>query len=768
MSRVTTCLVLVLLLALEPSPSAPVAGADSEPQAEFTTRELRPFLESYCLKCHGGEKPKGGLTLTSWRDAKDLMAQPVQLSAVIQRLKDGSMPPEGKPQPPGPERAKIVAALQQIQAKAKASPGRVTVRRLNRTEYNNTVRDLLGIDFHPADDFPGDEVGYGFDHIGDVLALSPLLLEKYLKAAERITREGLTPPQPIKPAVRRVLPREFRAEPPGMRLGRDGRFRMLEAGELRAALDAPLAGKYRLKVQAMSEPAGDEKARFSVLLDGKPLGTHVVAQEQGQRFQHEVDLTAGKHSMQVVFENPFKAPPPGGAVRRLGIAFVEIEGPHGLPPPTPPAAYQRLFAHRPGAGLPPREAARRIITPLAERAYRRPVQAVEIEKLLRLFDQSQADQEPFEESVRFMVQGLLLSPHFLFRIEGDADAAGPDREALGSFALASRLSYFLWSSMPDDELFKLARANRLQETGVLAEQVQRMLRDPKASALTDNFAGQWLQLRSLAVLSPDPGRFPEFDDELRQALARETELFFQHMLTEGRPLAEFLTADYTFLNERLARHYGIPDVRGPEFRLVRLSTEQRGGLLTQGSILTVTSNPTRTSPVKRGKWILENLLAAPPPPPPPGVGDLAEDDKAVLTGSLRQRMELHRRDPTCATCHARLDPLGFALENYDAIGRWRTQDGKFKIDPAGSLPDGQTFKNAADLRVVLAGRLEDFRRCVAEKLLTYALGRGLEAADRPHVLRVAEAGRQRGDRLVDLIVAVVQAEPFRFRQVEKR
>ena len=768
MTRGLTFSMLLFLVVLKPSPSTSFTGPGSEPLEEFTTRELRPFLETYCLKCHGGEKPKGGLSLTGWREGKDLTSASAQLSAVLERLKDGSMPPAGKPQPPAAERARIVAALQQLQAQAKAGPGRVTVRRLNRAEYNNTVRDLLGIDFRPADDFPGDEVGYGFDHIGDVLSVSPLLMEKYLKAAERIAREGLTPPPPLKPAVQRVLPREFKAEPPSMRLGRDGRFRMIDAGELRATFDAAMPGKYRLKVQAMSEPAGDEEPRLAFILDGKRLGTHVVTEAQGQRFQHEVELSSGKHTLGIVFENPFKAPPPGGGVRRLGIAYVEIEGPHDLPPPPPPPAYLRLFSHRPGPDLAPREAARRIITPLAERAFRRPVQPEEIEKLLKLFDQSQADQEGFEESVRFMVQGLLVSPHFLFRIEGTAEAADPNREVLGSFALASRLSYFLWSSMPDEELFKLARANRLQEAKVLAEQVQRMLGDPKAAALTENFAGQWLQLRSLAVLSPDPGRFPEFDDELRRALARETELFFQHLLMQGRPLVEFLTADYTFLNERLARHYGIPDVRGPEFRLVRLTTDQRGGLLTQGSILTVTSNPTRTSPVKRGKWILENLLAAPPPPPPPGVGDLAEDDQAVLTGSLRQRLELHRRDPTCATCHARLDPLGFALENYDAIGRWRTQDGSFPIDPAGSLPDGQTFKNAAELKGVLAGRLDDFRRCLAEKLLTYALGRGLEPADRPQVLRIAETARQRGDRLVDLIVAVVQSEPFRYREAEKR
>ncbi|HMP59420.1 MAG TPA: DUF1592 domain-containing protein [Gemmatales bacterium] len=766
---------------------AQAARATPPEQAADIEAHYLPLVKEFCVKCHSGPKPKGDFSLEGHRSPADLQNQPANVAKLLERLKDQSMPPEGEPAPSAEQRRQVVTALERIQRAATAHPGRVTIRRLNRAEYNNTIRDLLGVHFKPADDFPGDEVGYGFDHIGDVLSMSPLLMEKYLRAAERITVEGLTIPPPPKPEVRRVLAKEFTAEPAGARYIRDRRFRALESGELRATVPISEAGRYRFRILAAAEPAGPELPRFTVLIDGVEAKAFALEKENNQNLALEHALETGERTIAIRFDNPHRerpppppaptattpegTPPPRPAtkVRRLGIEFLEIVGPLDRPPPPPPEAYQRLFTVQPGPDLTPREAARRILAPFAERAYRRPLLPAEFDKLLGLFDASQAAEESFEESIRFVVQALLVSPHFLFRVElRSHPLAGSDREELDSFALASRLSYFLWSSLPDTELFELARADRLRDPETLAAQVRRMLKDPRARALTENFAGQWLQLRSLATLAPDPERFPEFDDELRAAFATETELFFSTMVAENRPIGEFLTADFTFLNERLAKHYGIPGVTGPEFRRVRLETPQRGGLLTHGSILSVTSNPTRTSPVKRGKWILENLLAAPPPPPPPEAGDLSEDEAVVLSGTLRQRMEQHRVNPTCATCHARLDPLGFALENYDAIGRWRTEDGKFPIDPAGSLPDGSTFKDAAELRTVLAGRLEDLRVCLAEKLLTYALGRGLEATDRPYVLRLAESARQADDRLVELMVAVVQLEPFRFRLSEKR
>lgn len=773
------------------SASSVRASADTAPKEEIdllVRRELRPFIERFCLKCHGEVKPKGNLSLASWRDSSSLAAAPQSLSAVLSRLSEGSMPPEEEAQPTESQRQAAIHLLKKIQLQGQTHPGRVTLRRLNRVEYNNTVRDLLGVDLQPADDFPGDDVGYGFDSIGDVLTMSPLLMEKYLKAAERIVQEGLTPPPPPQPQVQRVLPREFTAMPPSRRFTEGGRFRVMEQGELTATVQIEQKGIYRIRVQATAELAGDQPPRLTLYLGEKKLTTFSLESAKAQVYRAETNLEAGKLAIRLVFENPFKVMPteqptqttpatpdqspatvtPVPTVRRVGVAYFEIEGPHGLPAPPPPPAYVKLFSHRPGGDVTPREAARRIIEPLAMRAYRRPVAAAEVERLLQLFDRSQAEHESFEDSVRLMVQGLLVSPHFLFRAELHSHPAGPDREELDSFALASRLSYFLWSSMPDEELFQLAQKDRLRDPETLAAQCLRLLRNPKASALTANFAGQWLQLRSLARFSPDPARFPNFDDELRQAMVRETELFFEHMLREGRPVVEFLTADYTFLNERLARHYGISGVQGAHFRRVQLSTPQRGGLLTHGSVLAVTSNPTRTSPVKRGKWILENLLAAATPPPPPGAGDLAEDELASQSGSLRQRMEKHRRDPNCASCHARLDPLGFALENYDAIGRWRTHDGQFAIDATGTLPDGRTFAGVAELKSILADRADDLRRCLAEKLLTYALGRGCEPTDRLYLMQIVETGKRQGDRLQDYIIAVVQSEPFRYRLSQKR
>jgi hypothetical protein len=750
--------------------------------------ELRPFLERFCLKCHGELKTKGNLSLASWRDSASIVASPQSLSTVISRLSEGSMPPEEATQPSQAERQAVISLLRKLQIQGHAHPGRVTLRRLNRVEYNNTVRDLLGVDIKPADDFPGDDVGYGFDNIGDVLTMSTLLMEKYLRSAERIVQEGLTPALPPKPQIQRVLPREFTAVPPSKRFADDGRFRVIEHGELTAAVRIAQTGNYRLRVHAKAELAGKELPRLTLYLGDKKVTTFSLETSKAHVYLVETNLEAGSLVARLVFENPFKTTPtenpkpttpavsgqststatPVPLVRRVGVAYLELEGPHGLPPPPPPPAYVKLFSHRPNGDITPREAARRIIEPLATRAFRRPVTTAEVDRLLQLFDRSQAENESFEDSVRLMVQGLLISPHFLFRAELNSRSAGPDREELASFALASRLSYFLWSSMPDDELFQLAQTDRLRDPELLAAQCLRMLRDPKSSALTENFAGQWLQVRSLASFSPDPARFPDFDEELRKAMVRETELFFEHMLRQERPIVEFLTADYTFLNERLARHYGIAGVQGPHFRRVQLSSPQRGGLLTHGSVLAVTSNPTRTSPVKRGKWILENLLAASTPPPPPGAGDLAEDEQASQSGSLRQRLEKHRRDPNCASCHARLDPLGFALENYDAIGRWRTHEGQFVIDSSGTLPDGRTFAGVAELKSILADRVDDLRRCLAEKLLTYALGRGCEATDQLYIIQVAEKGRQRGDRLLDYIVAVIQSEPFRFRMALKR
>jgi hypothetical protein len=433
-------------------------------------------------------------------------------------------------------------------------------------------------------------------------------------------------------------------------------------------------------------------------------------------------------------------------------------------------AAEEITARMPAVGTAPDEsaaAARELLARLATRAFRRPIGGDELERLTQLFAAAQAQTHSFDASARIVLQSLLVSPHFLFRIERDPQATEPAR-LLDDFELATRLSYFLWSTMPDDELFRLAEQGQLQREDVLTSQVARMLKSPRAQALVDNFAAQWLELRKFAEVQISRDSFPGFDEGLRHDMRRETLLFFEHVLREDRSILELLTADYSFLNERLARHYGIGGVQGEQFRLVSLAGSPRSGLVTQGSVLTVTSNPTRTSPVKRGKWLLENFLGEPLPPPPPNVPKLEDQSPEVSQGSLRQRLEQHRRDPACASCHRTMDALGFALENFDAVGAWRAKDGPWEIDAAGELPTGEKFAGAQELiRVLVDSRQRQFQRCVVEKLLTYALGRGLEYYDACAVDRILAVMTERDDRFSTLVQEIVRSEPFRKREAAR-
>jgi hypothetical protein len=556
---------------------------------------------------------------------------------VAHNVGSGHMPPPGSPQPSKVQRARLAAWIRSTISAADGrldDPGRVTMRRLNREEYNNTIRDLLGITLRPAEQFPSDDVGYGFDNIGDVLSISPLLMEKYVAAAEKIVRTAILTPEADK-------------------------SRML----------GPL-----------------------------------------------------------------------------------------------PLSHQRIFICEPTPATRD-ECARKILTAFARRAYRRPVKKAEVDRLVRYVDMAQKEGESFERGIQLAVEACLVSPHFLFRVEVDPHPHDTrSKRPVGTYELASRLSYFLWSSMPDEELFSLAANGTLRDPKVLAAQAWRMLNDPRARALAENFAGQWLELRSLSSATPDPQRFPTFNEGLRAAMRTETLKFFEAVAKEDRSVLDFLDGRFTYLNEPLARHYGIDGVRGDQFRRVTLTGGQREGILTQASVLTVTSNPTRTSPVKRGKWVLEQLLGTPPPDPPPGVPQLADDKQVPLTGTLRQRMEQHRKNPSCATCHARLDPLGFGLENFDAVGRWRTRDGALPIDASGVLPGGEKFRGPAQLIAILKSKQSLFTRSLSEKMLTYALGRGLEPYDRRHVDEIARTVTANGYRFSSLITAVAQSDPFRMRR----
>jgi hypothetical protein len=481
---------------------------------------------------------------------------------------------------------------------------------------------------------------------------------------------------------------------------------------------------------------------------------------KAKTFEVTAKFPAGEKPVHVAFVNSFQDKESKKA-REFGLEAIEIEGPFNAVQPPEPASRKLLLVSRPGSGTAERAAAEKVLANFARRAYRRPAKPDEVARLMKLYDTAAAQGEKFPDALKLPMKAVLVSPHFLYRIEEDPKDPNSVR-TISDFELATRLSYFLWSTMPDEELFALAAKGDLRKPGVLESQVRRMLRDPKSKALAENFAAQWLELRKIKALAPDPGYYPAWDESLRGAIVREAEAFFEYVVREDRPVTDFLDADYTFANDRLARHYGIAGVTGPEFRLVKLPDGRRGGVITMASTMTVTSNPTRTSPVKRGKWILENILGTPPPPPAPDVPELPPTGQ--LKGTLRQQMEQHRADPKCAVCHAKLDPLGFGLENFDGVGGWRTLDNKKPIDASGELPGGVQFDGPAQLRKVLLGKADQFRNCFAEKLLTFALGRGLEYYDKCALDAVVSASKADGDRFSAVVLAIVKSDPFQKRK----
>jgi len=638
-------------------------------------------------------------------------------------------------------------------------PGRVTLHRLNRAELDNTIRDLIGLDLQVARDFPSDDSGYGFDNIADVLAVSPLLVEKYEAAAVTIVDAAMGAVA-VDAAAQR-----FEAEAVGGDVGgaTGEAWNLWSSGAVTEIVDLPADGTYAIRARVWADQAGDELAHMTMRLDALEVGAFDVAATAGAPSEHEVEITAtaGAHAIAVTFSNDYYDEAAGDD-RNLYVDWFEVEGPLDAAPEGG-GVRDRIVTCDPVA-LGEEECARQILGDFARRAWRRPIDGSELDGLVGLLAVAREEGDGFEVGIRLALQAVLLSPNFLFRVEIDPDPTSDEKHALNDYELASRLSYFLWSSMPDEELFAAADAGLLQDPAELETQVRRMIADDKARALTQNFASQWLYTRNLAAVTPNTTLYPAWNDELRADFRAETEAFFQSLLEDGTDMRDLLTADYSFLNERLAAFYGVPGVTGPELRRVTLPDGVRAGLLGQGSWLTVTSHPSRTSPVKRGKWVLANLLCQEPPPPPANVPALEEGANA--TGSVRQRMEQHRSDPACSGCHSAMDPIGFGLENFDPIGEWRTEDSGYPIDATGTLLDGTSFDGPRELALALHDdpALPD---CIASRLFVYALGRGEIDGDECDLEAIATDFANGGYRLDELLVLVATSDAFRMRRAER-
>ena len=759
---------LPLLLACALSVPAAAEETKTQVRNRELTGDIGPLLAKYCSECHGKQEPEADFAIVGVDSVEKMLGDRKRWLTALAKVQAGEMPPEeAKSKPTVDERKRLAAwlddALNKLDCDGSPNPGRVTLRRLNRREYRNTIRDLVGIDYEPAMDFPGDDSGYGFDNIGDVLTMPPVLLEKYLDAAEQIAEQAIDADGGTAAFDRMVEGQELSGE--GSKRG-DAHRILTSNGEAHFRFDVPQTGKYALYVAAGGEQAGSEQVRMGILADGKEVGKMEIRARatQPQEYVAYAELEAGERRIGAAFLNDYfnpEGPEPERGDRNLIVASIRVRGPLDKIE-LPPSHKQIIFINPEEVNREERrQATEQILRKLVTRAFRRPPTEDELRRYRDLAFAARRQGETFESSVQLILQALLVSPHFLYKMELDPPEKEGEPRDLNDFEVASRLSYFLWSSMPDDELLELAAEGKLKQDGNLEKQVRRMLASPKSRALAENFAGQWLELRSLDIRTPDGELFPQWNDELRRAMRSETELFFDAIVREDRSVLDLLSADFTFVNEPLAKLYGIDGVGGSEFRRVSTTGTPRGGLLTQGSFLTITSNPNRTSPVKRGKWILENILGTPPPPPPPDVPELVEAKKGEDLGSLRARLEEHRKNPACASCHERMDPLGFAMENFDAIGAWREKDGKTPIDASGKLPSGETIAGAGELRdLIVKTRREEFVRCLAEKLLTYALGRGLEYYDQCAVDKITKALPEDGHTFSRLVIGIVHSDPF--------
>ena len=768
-------------------PAAP-AGPAVSPAGSIDAHAA--LVQKTCVSCHNDKLKTAGLSLQGLSLSNVPEHAPVW-EKVLGKVRSGEMPPPTVRARPEPAAAAAFASflertLDQAAA-ARPNPGRAPVHRLNRAEYSNAIRDLLAVDVRPGDWLPVDDSGYGFDNIAAVLSTSPALLERYMSAARRISRLA------VGDLTLKPVEESYDAKRDPFKGTRNERLSDDLPFDSRAGISVqhyfPVDAEYVFKIRIPRPPNSEDEAT-----EADPYQVRVPVKAG----LHAVGVTSPRENAKAESEAPGNRGGGAGAGRgqvpypvdlRLNGARVKrfdvpgatpdirqliIGGPYNPTGRGTTASRAKIFLCTPKSAKDEPECAKDILAALARRAFRRPVTKDDVEPLLGFYENTRKSGGDFDAAVQRALEAMLVSPNFLFRIEQDRGSGGSkgSKRSGGSayrisdIELASRLSFFLWSSIPDDQLLELAERGRLKNPDVLQQQVQRMLLDPRSDTLVSNFAGQWLHLRNVETATPDPVIFP-FDEALRAAFMKETELFVTSILREDRSVLDLLTADHTFVNERLAEHYGIPKVYGSQFRRVTLTDPNRKGLVGKGSILTVTSYPNRTSVVQRGKWILENLLGTPPPPPPADVPELVakKNGKAL---SMREQMEQHRANPVCAACHARMDPIGFALENYDGVGKWRDEDAGVKIDASGRLPDGTEFSGPAGLTELMIGKYrEDFVRTVTEKLMTYALGRGVEYYDYPTVRAISRQAATDNYRMSSLILAIVKSAPFQMRQAER-
>lgn len=758
---------IVLLASALPVLAAPA------PVAELEARwrdEVLPVVERYCYDCHGEGIREGELDLEDYPDIASMQADRERWKRIRGHLDQKLMPPVDEDQPSADQRALLLewidAAVFPVDPE-NPDPGRVTIRRLNRTEYENTVHDLLGIRTPLKDRLPPDDSGYGFDHIGDVLTLSPTHLDRLLETA-RIALDEALHPDPMPFPRRSVAGSELEGH--GSKRGRN---RWLTTnGTVGIDHHFAQAGPYRVQLRAGGTPGNRIAPAVELRIDGEPAGTIQVDAAVDQPSSYPLDIRVadrGKHRIELSFTNDFFDPelgPEEGRDRNLMIERLEVIGPLDGPRLPKPESHRRVHLERePGEADP--DYLRRVLHAFASRAFRRPLAGGELERYLGFATRMQAEGAGLEESIRIALEAMLVSPAFLFREEPQPDPDDPGSiHAIDEHALASRLSYFLWSTMPDERLRQLADQGRLRAH--LDSEIERLLDSPRSDEFVRHFAGQWLQLRDLAVHFPSRRHFPGWNRSLRDDMRRETELLFRELIVSDLPVTTLLDADFTFLNGKLARHYGIDGVEGRDFRRVEVESPTRRGLLGHGSFLLVTSHPTRTSPVLRGKFVLENLLDTAPPPPPPNVPQLEPPSRHGGQLSLREQMERHREDPSCAACHALLDPIGFGLEGFDAIGRWRDEENGKPIDDEGQLASGERFAGPAELReILLRHHREEFLRSVASRMLTYALGRGTDWYDRPAIDRIIREASGQGESTRAMIRAVIHSVPFQFRRGDR-